>query len=322
MGIFRRRDVPPERPQDPSPSEDVPQDPEFTFFTRTQAATFRRLVRAAFADLGLEVTVHADHVVDADGTGYGLGNLAASCHNAESGEAGWPEVIARHVRSITSAMRDASPFDTMTTPQLHALTYSRVIAEDALLSGMETFARPVAPGLVEVLNLDLPTTVMFYTADHVTAHGPAEDLFRIGRVNLRDVEPDESHPLRHEGGTATALLGDSMFIASTLVNLPEVVERETGSAPDPDSGVLVVVPNRHQLAFHLPHDETVIASVNLLIGFADAGFEDGVGPVSPDLYWWHHGRLERVSHHDPEKGIVVDVSADLQSLLEELTSGS
>ena len=77
MWIFRRS---PERDR-----RDVSRDAEYGFFSVDEGAHFRAQVREAFAEQGLEVTLHAGAVSDSAGRRFGLGNIAAICHNDPRG---------------------------------------------------------------------------------------------------------------------------------------------------------------------------------------------------------------------------------------------
>jgi hypothetical protein len=295
---------------------DEPHDETFAFFTTSQAALFRDLVRQGFAEAGLEVTAYADHVVDASGRVFGLGNVAAECHNDERGERAWREITSRHTDRIVRATDAPSPFDTMTRAELYAATYPRLMSSQDLRQVQVTYAREVAEGIREVLNVDLTESVATFLDEHVERFGPLEDLRRAGLANLRTVTFDQHEVLEHQGGRVDILLGDSMFVASTLVVLPEVLAGLGLPAPGP-RGVFVAVPFRHQLAFHVLQDATAIPSLNVMAAFARAGFDDAPGPVSPDVFWWRDGALDKLTVNDPD-GIRIDVGPELADVLDEL----
>jgi hypothetical protein len=297
---------------------DEPHDETFAFFTTSQAALFRDLVRQGFAEAGLEVTAYADHVVDASGRVFGLGNVAAECHNDERGEGAWREITSRHTDRIVRATDAPSPFDTMTRAELYAATYPRLMSSQDLRQVQVTYAREVAEGIREVLNVDLPESVATFLDEHVERFGPHEDLRRAGLANLRTVTFDQHEVLEHQGGRVDILLGDSMFVASTLVVLADVLAG-LGIPPPGPRGVFVAVPFRHQLAFHVLHDATAIPSLNVMAAFARAGYDDAPGPVSPDVFWWRDGVLERLTVNEPD-GIRIEVGPELTDVLNELAA--
>jgi hypothetical protein len=300
----------------PPPGGGEVRDETFPFFTTAQAALFRDLVRQGFAQAGLEVTAYADHVVDSSGRIFGLANVAAECHNDERGEGSWREITTRHTDRIVRATDAPSPFDTMSRAELYAATYPRLMPSKDLPQVRATYAREVADGVSEVLNVDLPESVTMFLDEHVERFGPLADLRRAGLANLRGVTFDQHEVLEHQGGRVDILLGDSMFVASTLVVLTDVLAGLGLPAPGP-RGVFVAAPFRHQLAFHVLQDSTAIPSLNVLAAFARAGFDDAPGPVSPDVFWWRDGALEKLTVNEPD-GIRIEVGPELTDVLNDL----
>jgi len=305
MPLFGRskRDIP-----------DGPPDETFAFFTAEQAARFRDYTRQGFAEAGLEVTVHADHMVDSAGRIFGLGNIAAECHNAERGEREWRRLTADHAARIVRGMDAPSAFDTMSRVELMAATYLRLMPTADLAPLQVAYATELVDGVSEVLNVDLPESVLTYLDDHVVASGPLADLRRAGLANLRTVRFDERQTLAAPGGGQfEVLMGESMFTASTLIVLEEVLERQR-LAVDPENGVLVAVPFRHQLAIHAIRDASVVPSLNGLVRFAQLGHDGGAGALSPEVFWWRAGELRRISHRGPD-GTEVRADSDLTEVL-------
>jgi hypothetical protein len=305
MPLFGRR-----KQTDP----DGPPDETFAFFTADQAARFRDLVRQGFAEAGLEVTVHADHMVDDTGRMFGLGNIAAECHNAEKGEREWRELTAAHAARIVRGMAALSPFDTMSRAELMAATYARIMPTADLAPVTADYAREVADGISEVLNVDLPETVVTYLDEHVETYGPLEDLRRAGLANLRRVPIDQHQQVAApQGAVLDVLLGDSVFTASKLLLFDELLA-QLGVTDVSENGVLVVAPFRHQIAFHAIRDATAVPAINGLALFARLGYDDSPGPVSPHVFWWRQGELRRITEAGPD-GIQVQVDSDLAAVL-------
>ena len=271
-------------------------------------------MRAALAEAGVEATVYADYAEDASGRKFGLGNLAAVCHNDTRGERAWRKVVERHVRTIVSGMDEQSPFTTMPPTDIFAATYLRLMPAEDVLPNM-SYARPIAPDLAEVLNLDLPATVAYFTDEHVTSLG-YDALREAGLSNLSAVPIDEHRTLEHKGGAVEVLLSESMFTASLLLVFEHVLDRY-GLKADPGLGAFVGVPNRHQLDFHVAADARAIPSLNTLAAFTAAGYRDSAGVVSPNVYWWRPSGLRRISTLTPD-GPRIEVDTELQSVLEAL----
>ncbi|MCX4820035.1 hypothetical protein OG883_08980 [Streptomyces sp. NBC_01142] len=311
MGLFRRG---PKRD-----GRDAPRDPEFSFFSADEGARFRAQVRAAFAEKGLEVTVYADVVSDSGGRQFGLGNLAAVCHNDDRGPRVWPELVRQHVGMVLRTMEAPSALDTLPTEQIRAQLYPRVIGADGLNRENFAYARPVAPGLYEILALDLPESVMMLTDEALEPLGDLQYLREQALYNLRGL-PVEGHETvkDSEGMRFEVVLGDSFYTASRVLALDTLVLQVTGEQLTAD-GALVALPFRHQIAFHAIHDTGMISALNAMASFAATGFEDTPGAISPYVYWWREGTLTQLSDREEDgEGLRIVVGDDFQELLERL----
>ncbi|NBM16852.1 hypothetical protein [Streptomyces sp. GC420] len=309
MGIFRRG---PKRD-----SRETPRDPEYGFFSVEEGRLFRSQVRAAFAEHGLEVTVYADMVTDDSDRQFGLASLAAVCHNDTRGAKAWPGLVRDHVGMVLRAMDGPPPLETLPAEQIRAQLYPRVITEDMIEREAFRHARDVAPGLREVIALDLPESVMMLTDDALSPLGDIHELRAHALRNLRAL-PVEGHEVLKgaDGMRFDVVMGDSFFTASRVLVLDELVRRVTGRDLGID-GALVAMPFRHQLAFHAIRGADIIPALNGMAAFAAAGFEDAVGPVSPHVYWWRAGVLSQLSDRDDE-GLKIMVDEDFQELLERI----
>lgn len=312
MGIFGRK---PRRD-----GRDTTRDASFEFFSEDEGARFRAGVREAFAEQGLEVTVGAEAVTDSGGRQFGLGNLAAVCHNDTRGPRVWPELTRRHIGIMLRAMDGPSVLDTIPAETFRAQLYPRLLPDEMAGNDGFDYARPLAEGLREVLALDLPESVMVLPRSSLEPFGDVAALRERALDNLRGL-PVEAHETveQEEGARVDVVMGESMFTASMVLTLDELVPRITGRGLSTD-GALVAVPFRHQLAFHAIRDRHVIAGLNTLAQFAAAGFEEGVGRITPDVYWWRAGSLTRLSAMD-EDGIKIMVDREFQAVLERLIEG-
>jgi hypothetical protein len=312
VALFRRRK---QAPAQPAPG--LPLDETFPFFDVDQGLRFRSTVRQAFAEAGREVEVYADVIVDAGGAQFGLGNLAAACHNEDGGERAWPDLIRRHVLTITTRIDGPSAFDTTSARDVLARTYPRLMAEQTAGLHLASYRRPVADGIVEVLNLDLPDSVAMFNDENVERFGGLDVLRSHALANLRNVRFEHAQPLEHDGGRIHVLGGESMFVASTMLILPEVVARVEPPS-DPANGILVSVPFRHQLNVHVPRDATVVPSLQLLAHFTKRGYDDAVGPLSPHVYWWRPHRIERLTEYADDGSARIVVEDEFGELLQRI----
>ncbi|MCX4514909.1 MULTISPECIES: hypothetical protein [Streptomyces] len=313
MGLFRRG---PKRDGD-----DAPRDAEFAFFSVDEGARFRGQVREAFAEQGLEVTVYADVVADSSGRQFGLGNLAAVCHNDQRGPRVWPDVIRGHVGLVLRTMDAPSALDTLPADQIRAQLYPRVIGTDGLDRDTFRYARALAPGLSEVLALDLPESVMMLTDDALEPLGDVPGLRDRAMANLRGLPVEGHETIEDAGGMSfDVVVGDSFYTASRVLVLDALVRQVTGQHITAD-GALVALPFRHQLAFHVIRDAGVIPSLNAMAAFAASGYADTPGAITPYVYWWRAGTLTQLSDRDVEgDGLRIVVGEDFRDLLERLVA--
>ncbi|MFJ1748388.1 hypothetical protein ACIOJD_19380 [Streptomyces sp. NPDC088116] len=298
---------------------DMPRDPAFSFFSVDEAARFRAQVREAFAERGLEVTLYADMATDSAGRQFGLGNLAAVCHNDDRGPRVWGELARRHAGMVLRTMDGPSALDTLSPEQIRAQLYPRVISQYSLDPQTFGYARSVAPGLYEVLALDLPESVMMLTDEALEPLGEVQQLRDQALGNLRELPVEVRETVKNTGGIRfEVVLGDSFYTASRVLALDTVVRQVTGQRIPPD-GALVAMPFRHQLAFHVIRDTTVIPSLNAMASFAASGYEDTPGAISPYVYWWRGGTLTQLSDEDEDgEGLRIVVGGEFQELLERL----
>ncbi|MFF5563939.1 hypothetical protein ACFY7Z_17835 [Streptomyces sp. NPDC012623] len=296
---------------------ETPRDPAFSFFSVQEAALFRSQVREAFAEHGLEVTLYADMVADSSGRQFGLGNLAAVCHNDERGPRVWGDLARRHAGMVLRAMDGPSALDTLPPERIRAQLYPRVISEDSLDPQSFGYARSVAPGLYEVLALDLPESVMMLTDEALEPLGEMRRLRQRALENLRELPVEGRETVKDaDGARFEVILGDSFYTASRVLALESVVQDVTGQRIAPE-GALVAMPFRHQLAFHVIRDTTVVPALNALAAFAASGYEDTPGAISPYVYWWRGGTLTQLSARDGD-GLRIVVGEDFHALLERL----
>jgi hypothetical protein len=176
---------------------------------------------------------------------FGLSNLAMLCHGISPIE--WPEAIATHFTNIEAAMSDQTDLDDFeqARPFLKVRVYAQGDMGPQLLESVAM--RPLTPDLAATLVLDLPTTVR--TVNKATAAEwpePFDRLFAIGAEHLADeVDTYERATLELAGAARVErLVGDSFFVASQVLRLEAFV----GEAPN---GVVVAIPNRHLLLWHV-----------------------------------------------------------------------
>lgn len=267
-------------------------DGSITFFTVEQADEFRRLVAGSFAAVGRDVDVHPDRIVDRSGATIGLWNIAALCVRAD--EADWPQLIDEHVRLVATPSRE---FSEVTEPELGAgLSLRLVDAASVPDPDALGYARTVAPGLLEVLAVDLGDAVATPSREELAGRGTVSGLVALGRANLRALLDSDS--LRSgrvgENGTFTVVRGESLFTASLALLLPETMQRFSGD-DDWGPGVLVAVPTRHELLYRPIDGADARVALQRMLEAAFLGFREEVGSLSPDVYWVRKQKWVQVS---------------------------
>jgi hypothetical protein len=313
VGIFGRR-----RRDEAAATDDAP-DESFPFLTAGQVIRIRSLAQQALAEHGHEVVIGPDHLVGADGTVFGLANLAAACHNAPKGEREWPEVVRTHARVVVAAVRDAVPVTELDRDDVLARTYLRAVGLSVLPSDVEDrlqYARPVVGDIVEVLVLDSPESVASLYDEDVAVFG-LEQLKQAGLYNLLREPIGEVERFDVGGAQIHVVTGESVYLASKMLVMTDLLLRVFGEREYPN-GVLMTVAFRNQVALHPVDGPEVVGAVDCLAQFARNGFSDSVGPVSPFTYWWHDGEFTQVTEPDGAGGVVVCVDAAFGEMLNRL----
>ena len=301
---------------------DGPRDPVFGYFSQAQGARFRALVRQTFAEAGFEVVAERDYLVADDGRQFGLSNLAAVCLDLldEGGEKAWPAAVRRHVHTILRATAEDVSLLDLDRDDVLGRTYLRVVGGTAIPQealDWYRYGRPLAGDLIELLALDSLDSVRMLRDADVEQFG-LDDLRAAGLENLVK-EPYDTHQVLtgEDGQQLHLVLGQSVYTASKLLVLPDMLDRTVGRRHFPH-GVLVATPFWHQLVFTPIEDGSAVASLQALAGFAARGFDEGVGAISPFVYWWRGGRLSQVTFAGDQGELEVRPDRELLDILDSL----
>jgi hypothetical protein len=301
-------------------AEDEVPDETFSYLSVRQVQRIRDLARLAFAERGVEVVVHSDHLQADDGTQYGLGNLCATCHNAKS-EKVWPRLVAAHVTQILATPNVGQILSTMAPAELLSRTYLRLMdLTDFPPSTLSWFsyARRVGTSMLEVLAFDSPETVTVIRDEDVARIG-LEALREAGLANLLADQPDQHEIIEGPDGLRIhVILGDSVYTASKLLVFRDVLRRSLGEDRQYPHGVLVVAPFRHQLAFTPVEGREVVQAVSLLARLAQSGYTEGVASLSPHVYWWNDGDLIQISSLTESGDLAIEATGPFGETVERL----
>ncbi|MFB9366872.1 hypothetical protein [Kitasatospora albolonga] len=268
-----------------------------TLLSEAEATRLRELVRTAFAEHGLDVTVGPASATAGTGWNFNLANLAAVCHNDGGGPRSWPALVNEHVARVVRsvAARQAPP--ALPREELLTRVHPRLVTSDPASLKAFGYGPRSVPGLLEVLALDLPETVDLLPEDSLSELGGQEALRERAFRNLRAVEADRHEVVTGDNGTRfDVLTGDSYFIGSLALIIDEVAARYSGDLPAPH-GILVALPHRHALAFHVVRDLEVLPSLHGMARFAAAAFTEAPGNLTPSVFWWFEGGFTEVATH-------------------------
>ncbi|WP_329926179.1 immunity 49 family protein [Streptomyces sp. SP17BM10] len=202
--------------------------------------------------------------------------------------------------------------------------YLRLVAEESIPAGAREhfgYLRPLATDLLVGIALDSPESVRVLD-DRDVALVDRDVLDAAARTNLLD-SPITYDTWDLPDGAVLHILGhpDSAFAASKLLVFEEAV-RAAGGPPIPPEGVLVVVPNRHNLVFYPLADRHVGEAVNSLARFGLGAYEDGPGSLSPRVFWWRAGTLTSITVLDPEsRSLSISPPDELMSIMRRLVHG-
>ena len=202
----------------------------------------------------------------------------------------WPALVSDHVTTIVTAMEE--PLDLSDFDLAQHLLRTRIYpaeADNGVLA-----ARPFAPGLIEVVVVDTPTSVRTVSTEEMNGWPVSGDaLFMLGRANVRGDGPLQVDDQDLGGVRVSVLHGWTFYAVTHLAWLEEYL-------PIGPYGALVIAPNRSLIVAHpLRINEgcpraryrAAVAAVNELQAQAHRAYEEGPGSLTPHLYWWRAGEL-------------------------------
>jgi len=295
-------------------------DVEYPFLSADQGRWLRDLVRDAFLVRGVDVRLSPGYAEATDGTLYDLADVADRCHNAPGDQRDWGNIVNDHVAFILDG-QTPDPLDSLSVEEVFSRAFLRVYDRASLGEGDGySYARPVVGKLVELLVLDLDDKVqILHRAQLERLDWNA--LHSAALAHLLGEPIDDYAVFTDNGGTIHVAYGQSPYIASKLLILPDVLARTIGKR-EPPFGVLVAVPNVHEIAFHPIVDQSVVPSIEQLSVFAAQSFSEEDGSVSPFVYWWQQGRLTQMTRFDDGGQVVLDVDDAFQQVLNGLIGGA
>lgn len=195
--------------------------------------------------------------------------------------------------------------DALSRHEVLSRVFSRVAGTSRLPANWREiydYARPLGGDLVELLAVDLPDTVM---------HLPGADVQRLGEAALRARATENLLALPVENcdvaewsgeGTVHIVWGYSFFTASKLLVLDDLLRRTVGQRDLPH-GLIVSVPTRHHLIFHLIEDLHVRGLIPKIADHALSAYDESAGGVSPHVYWWQPTGLTQLTERSAQGAV-------------------
>lgn len=152
------------------------------------------------------------------------------------------------------------------------------------------YSRRVAPGLIELLYLDSPESVLPITDHLMPASFPIESMWAAARANTAHEPIDHAEPLPTERGPNGVLLeGDSLFIASKLADAPTLIRALCLSVDVP---MIFAIPTPHHLVCQpIPDADSIVDAFWMVAGVVYQLTQED-GSLSPELFVWDDGVLQ------------------------------
>nr|BFE28423.1 hypothetical protein GCM10010200_006740 [Actinomadura rugatobispora] len=233
---------------------------------------------------------------------------------AREPEGQWPAIVADFVGTLiaTTEVEGDDALDLGDYALVRPLLRMRLYADD-FQAGLEIVQRSVAPGLVEVLVIDKPTSLLIVSTDMAAEwETESDELFRVARDNVRADGPLEMEDGDFDGVRLCSLGGETAYVTAHALWAGDY------SVTGPH-GALVVVPAQGVVHAAPVRGDDVPGAMNMLIRLAWAGFQEGPRSVSPNVYWWQEGELRLAGAvEEQDDTLAVSISAEFQSLLEQL----
>lgn len=271
-----------------------------SFLSPGEYEAFEAALHADLRARGWAFRQHDDGITVEDPTGpdameYGLTNLAQVCGGSERSD--WPGIIRGHFDHM-EALRAEPEGEPRDWEAARPLLRLRLFGpEFGPLDHLVTY--PVAPDVVAALALDLPTTVTTFARDAIAGWPPVDELHAIALDNVRAEPAPDPETIGAPPAAITALIGESFFVATRLLFLPEVIDlSDTAHA-------IVAVPNRHTLLAHAIRTPDALTALSVMVQIAVKLHRDGPGSIVPTVFWWHRGALTPIPAEIDGKGVSV-----------------
>jgi hypothetical protein len=205
----------------------------------------------------------------------------------------------------------------LTPEEARSLVYLSIRGAEKMGS-LYPSAPEVAPGLVELLALDMPDSTVFLHEGDVARLGGRQALREAALANLRALPAPARHRIGGPDAPFDAITGLSHFTASRVLVMPDLLSQVLGTdAPD---GVLVAVPARHYVLVHVLRDSTARPTLLTMAKVARLLHDREQGPISPDVFWWRDGGWMPIPSAESDGMVTLHPGPELSFLLADLAA--
>ncbi len=256
--------------------------------------TFIALVESYFASKNIPIQLDPEEGVVRPAPGameqssmFGLQNIAQTCSQADRDR--WHDLVHSHFDCIFEATDDqnALTIDVRDFARMRSFVRSRLYPLDLLTQSVEAVYRSGPEGTVEVLVLDLPSSVRTITRSEAGDWPISSDaLFEIGRTNLRASGDIKDNVVALQPGVDLHLFtGDAFYAASHAL----IIDRYLPG--DLNYGALIGFPKRDILLAHYIRNIGVTEAIGAMLQSVIGMHKDGPGSLSPNIYWYRAGEF-------------------------------
>jgi hypothetical protein len=284
--------------------------------------TFVKLIENYFAEKHIPIRLDADEgvirpsaEVFENTSVFGLQNIAQMCSQTDRDE--WRDLIESHFDCIFAASDDSNALriDVSDFNKVSGRLRSRLYPLSMLNQAVEIIHRPGPEGTLEVVVLDLPTTVRTISRTEARVWRlENEDLFEIGRANLRQsgALKETVVPLQ-QGVNLHLFAGDSFYAASHALIFNDYAPEQL------PHGALVGIPKRDVLLAHFIHDIGAVEAISSMLQAIIGMHRDGPGSLSPNLYWYLNGEFITLPYELADDELSFTPPNDFLELLTDLS---
>jgi hypothetical protein len=146
-----------------------------------------------------------------------------------------------------------------------------------------------------------------------------QQILEIKLANLCALPLEQrKHITTPDGGTFEVLLGSSVYTASRVLVMEDLLAQALGPETDARYGVLAAMATGNQVAIHVIRGRSVVPSLRQMARFALAGFSDGTGPLSPNVFWWQEGRWAQLTQWETDGSVRIIDNPELIRTLQRI----